>query len=221
MGASQPVEPGGRVKIAVDQQAVSKQLTKLAYHLEDSDTASGFLSVKGSTDLILTIGGVGEVDLGKPNNGNPAITNAKAVEKHQTEIDAGASNAYIALSPYYTTEYQIGSFNETDDRSVISSEPYFDNKISIRVISDFGDFKAYFPPTKEGQPRLRDRDRLKNKISIPYDNVLYSSTGKGGRMSLAAYVKFGMKFKFWFTRRGPGGDFELDLPQYVQSLTQG
>ncbi|KAK6215153.1 chitinase [Colletotrichum tabaci] len=175
--------------------------------------ASGFLSVRGSTDLTFTVGGVGEVRLEKTNKGNPAMTNGKTTKHRETSVDAGDGGTNIDLSPYYTINYSVGAFNDTDGGSASPSGPYFDGKLSTRVISDFGDFNAYFPTTKEDRLRVRDEDRLKNKISIPDDNVLHGTAGNGGRISMGAFVKFGMKIKFWFLQRGPGRVFEMDLPE--------
>ncbi|KAF6785553.1 chitinase [Colletotrichum sojae] len=161
----------------------------------DVSQASGFLSVRGNTDLTFTVGGVGEVDLDKTRKGNPATTNGKTVIHRETSVDAGDGGTNIDLSPYYTINYSIGSFNDTDGGSASPSGPYFDGKLSTRVISDFGDFNAYFPTTKEDRLRIKAEDRLKNRISIPDDNVLHNASGLGGRISMGALVKFGMKIK--------------------------
>ncbi|TID06522.1 Chitotriosidase-1 [Colletotrichum higginsianum] len=175
--------------------------------------ASGFLSVRGSTDLTFTVGGVGEVRLEKTNKGNPAMTNGKTTRHRETSVDAGDGGTNIDLSPYYTINYSVGAFNDTDGGSASPSGPYFDGKLSTRIISDFGDFNAYFPTTKEDKLRVKDEDRLKNRISIPDDNVLHGTAGNGGRISMGAFIKFGMKIKFWFLQRGPGRVFEMDLPE--------
>lgn len=178
--------------------------------------ASGFLSVRGNTDLTFTVGGVGEVDLDKTNKGNPATTKEKTTRQKETSVDAGDGGTNIDLSPYYTINYSFGSFNDTGGGSGSPSGPYFDGKLSTRVISDFGDFNAYFPATKEDRLRIKDEDRLKNKISIPDDDVIHNTSSKGGRISMGTFVKFGLKMKFWFLQRGPGRVFEMDLPEVSQ-----
>ncbi|KAI8244852.1 glycosyl hydrolase family 18 [Colletotrichum sp. SAR 10_96] len=179
----------------------------------DVSQASGFLSVRGSTGLTFTIGGVGEVDLDKTNKGNPATTKEKTTRQKETSVDAGDGGTNIDLSPYYTINYSFGSFNDTGGGSGSPSGPYFDGKLSTRVTSDFGDFNAYFPATKEDRLRIKDEDRLKNKISIPDDDVIHNTSSKGGRISMGTFVKFGLKMKFWFLQRGPGRVFEMDLPE--------
>ncbi|KAK2773012.1 chitinase [Colletotrichum kahawae] len=179
------------------------------------DQASGFLTVKGSTDLTFTAGGVGVVDLDKTKKGNPALTSNKPVNHQPHLIEAGDSGAYISLSPYYTVDHQIASFNETGGGSISRSGPYFNGQLSTRVKSDFGDFNAYFPPTKEDRLRIRDSDRLKNQISIPDENVLYGSTGNGGRLALGTYIKFGMKIQFANLGRGLGSGWTVDLPEMI------
>ncbi|KXH58059.1 chitinase [Colletotrichum salicis] len=160
-------------------------VTELGDESLDVSQAGGLLSVTGLIDPILTVGGIGEVDLDKTNIGNPVSTSEKGVKHRETSVDAGDGGTDIDLSPSYTINYSVGPFNDMDGERRDPQRRLLRWKSPKRVSALIpATSTPSFPTTKGDKVRINEQSRLKSKIFIPEDNVLYVTAGLGGRISM-------------------------------------
>lgn len=98
----------------------------------------------------------------------------------------------VIFKPYYELDYDLATFNGTDENFESSAAP-FNGRLETRVISDFGNFTASFPPQKnETIVGMYNSKRNVNQISIPPSNVIYASSGTGGKIAIGSYITFGL-----------------------------
>ncbi|PNY26741.1 Uncharacterized protein TCAP_03313 [Tolypocladium capitatum] len=159
--------------------------------------ATGFLEVRGQTDVRYGIGGITAIDIEKANMGNPAYSDNAPVRLRGHTVDVRNRNilAFVKFNPYYQVRYLLATFNSTDLFNPQNGPAQFDGLLGTRIISDMGKFTAYFPPG-DVTPNATEGLREPDKISIPSSNVLYSSPGEGGRIAVTTDVRFGLDVDF-------------------------
>lgn len=148
----------------------------------------GYLSAYGSTDLNFGLGGMGNVDISKAGKSNPATIQGSKISLGGNTITASRSGHSITFSPYYELDYEFATQNGTGDE-VYTGGIDFNGLLTANVISDMGNFVAYFPAVDSVDSE--DDARNTNKISIGKNDVLYS-TSYGGTASIGAYLRLGI-----------------------------
>ncbi|KAI0531908.1 hypothetical protein GGR58DRAFT_507966 [Xylaria digitata] len=159
----------------------------------DVKWANGVIKVSGQTDLTYGIGGVGEIDITKARKGNPAIKEGTAMPVAANLVTTSDPNKWIVFTLYYSTTYQMATFNGKDGNSFSDSVALFSGRLSTRTITDLGKFGAFFPSPVQDTVSSKNDGREQNKISIGNDDVRYSTTGDGGQIAIGTYVKIGLK----------------------------
>jgi chitinase len=171
--------------------------------------ANGMIQIGGQTDLNYVIGGIGEVDIDKANQGNPAIF---AEEPHELDghvVTAGAAS--LTITPYYQFRWQFATFGDlSGGTGTENSTATFNGMGNTRIISDLGHITANFP-VKDQDVGSQNDNRDKNRISIDRDdNFIYSTNDEGSRIAVGTYVVLGLKVSLDLQDRG--GSRTIDLP---------
>ncbi|KAH8655299.1 hypothetical protein BX600DRAFT_525229 [Xylariales sp. PMI_506] len=181
------------------------------------DQSSAFIKVTGTTDLTFGVGGLGDIDISKAKKGNPAELEGSKVYLDGSTVDV-YSGVYVQFKPYYQITYMVATFNGTTQTA--DSVAPFNGQLESRVISDLGSFTVTFPPEQDttvSTPFQGDRD--KNMISIPDSNVLYSSSGQGGQISVGAYLTLGVEAWLSYSSNGFGSYSQLADWQLTKAWT--
>ncbi|EHK22022.1 glycoside hydrolase family 18 protein [Trichoderma virens Gv29-8] len=181
--------------------------------VEDLDQAHGFLKARGQTDLTYGIGGIGDIDISKAGKGNPAISDDNRINLKGHTIDTSASGGIISLNPYYQFTYQMATLNGSNGGDFSSSTAAFNGRLTTRIITDFGDFQANFPPPENPPEGMYNDKRQQNQISIPKDDVLYGSSPNGGQIAIGTSLTLGLNLEFLIF--GDLFHWAFDLPKLV------
>ncbi|KAJ5090545.1 glycoside hydrolase family 18 protein [Penicillium argentinense] len=162
--------------------------------------ASGFMTVDGTTDLTYGIAGIGDIDMSKSGEGNPATSEGEKTILEGNTASAGKGRNFVTFSPYYKTAYQIATLNGSSESDWCHAATPFNRKLSTRVILDLGNLTAYFLPQSEDKISEEIKSRKANKISTGEGNAIYSTSGDGGVIFLSTFIRFGMdvEFSIWF-----------------------
>lgn len=149
---------------------------------------NGFMTAYGSTDLNFGLGGMGNVDISLAGKSNPATVEGRKVSLGGNTITASGTGLSITFNPYYQLDYEFATSNGTDV-DFNTPDIDFNGLMTARVISDMGQFIAYYPAavTIGSEDDARD----KNQISIGSNDVLYS-TNSGGRAVIGSYLRLGV-----------------------------
>lgn len=150
------------------------------------------MSASGTTDLNFGLGGMGNVDVSLAGKSNPAIFPGSQVRLDGNYIGAGGA-FYVTFWPYYELDYEFATINGTTDGNPNTAEIDFNGLMTARVISDMGEFVAYYPAADT--VGSDNGARNKNQISIGSNDVLYS-TNSGGFAAIGAYLTLGLDVTF-------------------------
>ncbi|KAH8661191.1 hypothetical protein BGZ61DRAFT_564258 [Ilyonectria robusta] len=111
---------------------------------------------------------------------NPAYTKVNRTKLKGHMLNP-SGNTWTTFQSYGKVDYMLASFNDTDGGASGHSAPYFDGKLSTRVISDFGGFNVNIRPNPEDKLGTRNVECGDNKVAMDNDNTIYNSGGSGGR----------------------------------------
>lgn len=104
-----------------------------------------------------------------------------------------SGNTWTTSQPYGKVDYMLASFNDTDGGASGHSAPYFDGRLSTRVISDFGGFNVNIRPNSEDKLGTRNVECEDNNVAMDNDNTIYNSGDSGCRFVLSSYFIFGLQ----------------------------
>lgn len=153
------------------------------------------MTAYGATDLSFGIGGMGNIDISLAGKGNPAIQEGSKVHLGGNVITASGTGLSVGFQPYYKLDYEFATLNGTTDQETNSNfaDVDFNGLMTARVISDLGQFIAYYPAADTiGSD---DDARDKNQISIGSGDILYSTNG-GGTAYIASHLTLGVDASF-------------------------
>ena len=154
--------------------------------------ANAVFDARGQTDLTYAIGGMGVIDITRAKKGNPAFNEGNPTGLGGHTVSAGNLNGWVTFEPYYQTTYQMATFNGSTSTNFANAAAPFDGLLSTRIVTDLGNFTTYFPP--DGSTAYpNENDRQPNQIQIPSSNIMYSSSGHGGKIAIGTYLQLGLK----------------------------
>ena len=154
--------------------------------------ANAVFDARGQTDLSYAIGGMGMVDITRAGKGNPAFNEGGPVSLGGHTVNAGNLRGWVSFEPYYKITYQMATLNGSQGYDFSSAAAPFDGLLTTRIVTDLGNFTTYFPPdTTKEYPY--DGQRRSNRIEIPSTNIIYGSSGKGGKIAIGSYLQLGLK----------------------------
>ncbi len=146
------------------------------------------MSAYGSTDLNFGLGGMGNLDISLAGKHNPATTSGSKVSLGGNTITASGTRYSITFQPYYALDYEFATLNGSGDNFDVADVD-FNGLMTTRVISDLGQFVAYYPAVES--VGSEDGARDKNQISIGSGDVLYS-TNFGGYATIGSTLRLGV-----------------------------
>lgn len=146
---------------------------------------------------------MGNVDISLAGKSNPAVNSGSKVSLGGNTITASGTRYSITFKPYYELDYEFATMNGTTEGNFNTADIDFNGLMTARVISDMGQFVAYYPAAESVDSENDARD--KNKISIGSGDVLYS-TNNGGYAAIASYLRLGVDASV----SGCNGDFCFD-----------
>lgn len=143
---------------------------------------------------------MGNLDISLAGKSNPAINRGSKISLGGSTITASGTGYSITFKPYYELDYAFATMNGSTAGQFTVADIDYNGLMTARVISDLGEFVAYYPAvdTVDWDSDARD----KNKISIGSNDVLYS-VNKGGFAAISSYLKLGVDA----TVSGCNGDF--------------
>lgn len=160
----------------------------------------GFINASGSIDLNFGLGGIGNLDISLAGKSNPAINRGSKISLGGSTITASGTGYSITFKPYYELDYSLATMNGTSAGDFTVADIDFNGLMTARVISDMGEFVAYYPAVDTVNWDSDARD--KNKISLGSNDVLYS-VNRGGFAAISSYLRLGVDA----TVSGCNGDF--------------
>ena len=146
------------------------------------------MSAYGSTDLNFGLGGMGNLDISLAGKHNPATTSGSKVSLGGNTITASGTGFSVIFQPYFELDYEFATMNGSGNNFDVADVD-FNGLMTTRVISDLGQFVAYYPAVESAHSENGARD--KNQISVGSGDVLYS-TNYGGYVTLGSILRLGV-----------------------------
>lgn len=138
--------------------------------------------MEGGTNLQFDLAGIGNLDIAKLFQGNPAYKNISLEELDGLKL----FNGWLHFSPWLRTYAGIGTQSANNNGTLVG----FDGRVTVDVSSDMGLFNAYWPDADiagSAEGKVANDD-----IKLGANNALFAN-GVAGTITMMHGVEFGLE----------------------------